>query len=429
VKRKEALLGSNKLIAIENRIFTEWRVRFYGSGVITAWAIFISWLFFQGAWIIGPEGRLGSFDFCWIWVTGKFAVSSDPARIYDGSVFAAAQNLFYRPGECLFLHLFDYPPTLLFLTYPLGLMPYLTSFAVWILSTFLLYLGAVYVIIPRPATIIAALAPVAAVLNFIDGHNGFLTAGFIGLSLALMERRPGLSGIFLGLMTYKPQFGVLFPFALLASRRWRVLASATATSVVLGLAATIAFGFQTWPSFIGSLLNRYTGLSPDPQVELRLQSVFGLFHGVGAGTSVSWAVHSIVAITAALSVCIIWAKPVPHSLKAAALCVGSLVVSPYVLGYDACILSIAVAFLVSDGISRGFLPGERVAALICYTGLFLLLTPTVPAIPFISIILLLVVGRRVATYERGQLPTSTTVAGCDEARMPADGGATLGVNA
>jgi hypothetical protein len=110
-------------------------------------------------------------------------------------------------------------------------------------------------------------------------------------------------------------------------------------------------------------------------------------------------------------------------------CVGSLVVNPYVLGYDACILSIAVAFLVSDGISRGFLPGERMAALICYTGLFLLLTPTAPAVPFISIILLLVIGRRVAAYERSQLPFFTTVAGCDEARMPTDSGATLGVNA
>jgi len=40
-----------------------------------------------------------------------------------------------------------------------------------------------------------------------------------------MEGRPWVSGIFLGLLTYKPQLGVLFPLALLASRSWRALGS------------------------------------------------------------------------------------------------------------------------------------------------------------------------------------------------------------
>jgi hypothetical protein len=230
-------------------------------------------------------------------------------------------------------------------------------------------------------------------------------------------------------MTYKPQFGVLFPFALFASRRWPVLASATATSVLLGFAAAIAFGFQTWPSFVGSLFNRYSGLSPDGQVELRLHSVFGLLHGLGASGWVSWAIHSVVAVLIALAVCVIWAKPVPHSLKAAALCLGSLVVSPYVLAYDVCILSIAVTFLVSDGISRGFLPGERMAVLICYIGLYLLLTPTLTPVPFICIILLLVVARRIVAYERGRFQSLGPELARGPAFAPDDDALRQGVNA
>jgi hypothetical protein len=420
----------NRLLELEDRIFTDRRLRFYGYGVVVAWAIYISWLYFQDGWIIGySDRRLGSLDFCWIWVTGKFATSGDPARIYDPSAFAAAQDVFYRPGECLFLHVFDYPPTLLFLTYPLAFMPYLIAFAAWIVSTLLLYLGVVYAIIPNRAAVIAALAPVPAVLNFIDGHNGFLTAGLFGLSLAFMEHRPWLSGIILSLLTYKPQFGVLFPFALFASRRWSVLASASATSVVLGLAAAIAFGFQAWPSFIDSIFNRYTGLSPDGRVELKLHSVFGLLHGLGASIWVSWAVQAVIAVIIAFAVCAIWVKPVPHPLKAAALCLGSLLVSPYVLGYDACILSIAVAFLVSDGISREFLPGERTAALICYTGLYFLLTPTLTAVPFICVILLLVVGRRIAAYEKGRLRSLSPVLERGVVYTPDDGAVRQGVNA
>jgi len=73
----------------------------------------------------------------------------------------------------------------------------------------------------------------------------------------------------------------------------------------------------------------------------------------------SWTVHCAIALIIAFAVWIVWAKPVPHSLKAGILCVGVVTVTPYLFPYDFCILSIAVAFLVNDGLSRGFLLGER----------------------------------------------------------------------
>jgi Glycosyltransferase family 87 len=87
-------------------------------------------------------------------------------------------------------------------------------------------------------------------------RSGFLTAGLVGLSLALVERRPWLSGMFLGFLSYKPQFGIRFLFALLTSHNWRALASAMATSTVLGILAAIVFGYQAWPLFFNSLVHR-----------------------------------------------------------------------------------------------------------------------------------------------------------------------------
>src|SRR5208282_2418000 len=103
-------------------------------------------------------------------------------------------------------------------------------------------------------------------------------------------------------------------------------------------------------------------------------------HWAGASAWVSWTVHLTVAAIVAAMVCALWAKPIPYFLKAAILCIGSVVVSPYVLAYDLCTLSIAVAFLVSDGMSRGFLPGERTGMLICFAGLFPVATPIAPII-------------------------------------------------
>jgi hypothetical protein len=394
-------------LEIEDRVFTEWRVRLYTLGVAGAWAFILSWLLLHGGWIIRPDGKLANIDFCWIWLSGKFAASSDPGRIYDPSIFATAQHIFYGPGECpLVLHQYDYPPTSLFFTHPLGLLPYLIAFAVWVPATLLLYAVAIYLIIPRPAAVIAGLTPVAVVANVVLGHNGFLTAGLIGLSLVFVERRPSLSGVFLGLLTYKPQYGVLFPLALLASRNWRALAGATAASLAFAAAAALAFGYRAWPSFIGSLAERDSGLSPDAGMVLKLHSVYGLLHSLGAAPWLSWTVHVAVAVVIASAVCIVWAKPTPYALKAAFLAVGSVIVSPYVLAYDLCILSISTGFLVQDGLSRGFLAGERTAIVMCFASLFLLLTPLKPIGPFVSAAIISLIGRRIILGYRNGLPSS-----------------------
>jgi arabinofuranan 3-O-arabinosyltransferase len=357
--------------------------------VAAFYAFIVGWLLYEV--ILPPDGKLASIDFCWIWVSGKFAMSNDPVRIYDPVVLSAVHDALFHPGECLFQfrHQYVYPPTFLFFTYALGLMPYLAAFAAWIAATLVLYEAAIYAIIPRPAAVIAAIAVVAAPLNIVFGQNGFLTAGLIGLSLVFVERRPWLSGVFLGLLAYKPQFGVLFPIALLASRNWRALGGATATTVMLGVAAALAFGYQGWPSFIDTLIDRNSGLSPDGHTELRLQSIYGLLHWVGAGGWISWTIHLTVAAIVAVTVYAVWAEPIPHPLKGAILCIGAVTVTPYVLPYDLCILSVAVAFLVKDGLARGFLPGERFGILVCPVGLFPVTTPISPVVCMVLLFLLI----------------------------------------
>src|SRR5262249_23719772 len=155
------------------------------------------------------------------------------------------------------------------------------------------------------------------------------------------------------------------PLALLASRNWRALAGATTATVALGAIAAIAFGYRTWPLFLLSLPGRDAGLSPDKEIELWLESVYGLFHWAGAAARLAGMVHLSAAIAVALAVWVVWAKPIPYPLKAATLCIASLLVSPYALPYDLCILSIAAAFLITDGLTHGFLPGERTIMLVC----------------------------------------------------------------
>ncbi len=382
---------------IENRIFTERRIRFYGLGVAVAYALSLAWRLVHGQWVILPDGRLRCIDFGWMWLSGRFAVSGNSSKIFDYSTFSTAQIALFGHDNCPFITPFVYPPTYLFMTYFLGSMPYLLAFAVWVLATLFLYGTAVYTIIPHRAAVIAAMSPFFVAVNADFGHNGFVTAALVGFSLASLEQRPWLSGIFLGLLTFKPHIGALFPLALLASRNWRALASAAVATMILGIGAAIAFDAEGWASFLHTLLDRQSTLSPDSAVPLALHSVFGLLRWLETSGPVSWGGHLIVAAIVAVTVWVVWAKPIPFSLKAAVLCIGSAMVPPYILFYDLCILTIGVAFLVRDGLVNGFLPGERTVILICFAALFLV---QVPIGPVVCAALFFLTARRIVAYRR-----------------------------
>jgi hypothetical protein len=265
----------DKLIIFEALLFTQHRIWLYGSGAVVAYVIGLVARFLTHSWIFQADDKPSCIDFSHFWVSGALAGSRDPALVYDFATFSVTRTDLGGIDVCMVMNHFVYPPTYLFFTYPLGLMPYVPAFSVWTVVTLLLYLGAIYLILPRPIAILAALSAYPVFFNFFLGQNGFLLAGLMGVSLALLERRPRLSGILLGLLTFKPQIGILFPFALLVSRKWRVIVSAMATSMVLIVASMLVFGYQGWPSFIHALADRESSLSPISQESMRLESVYG----------------------------------------------------------------------------------------------------------------------------------------------------------
>jgi Glycosyltransferase family 87 len=237
---------SAKLLQIEDRVFTEHRVRLYAIGVVIAYGLSLAWLVLKRGWVTLPNGDIRGIDFGWMWLSGRLAASGEATKVFDHAAFSAAQLTFYFPhltsGSGYLFNRFYYPPTFLFFTYPLGLMSYVTACAVWIVFSLVLYEAALYTIMSRRVMLIAAATPFFVIENIDFTHTGFVTAGLMGLSLVFVNPRPLASGIFLGLLAYKPHFGLLFPLALCASRNWRAFGSAAAATVGLGVIAAIAFG-------------------------------------------------------------------------------------------------------------------------------------------------------------------------------------------
>jgi hypothetical protein len=123
------------------------------------------------------------------------------------------------------------------------------------------------------------------------------------------------------------------------------------------------------------------------------QTVFGVMHWFGAGFAAKWTVHLIAAVVTTALVCFICRRPISSSLKAAALGIGALTVTPYMLAYDLTSLTIPAAFLTREGLATGFLPGERLTLLGCFLALFLM--QQIPVGPLILAALLVLVLRRV----------------------------------
>src|SRR5581483_1706855 len=180
-------------------------------------------------------------------------------------------------------------------------------------------------------------------------------------------RRPVLAGILIGLLTYKPHFGILIPLALIASRQWKVFASAAATTGALILISWAVLGSVAWNGFFDAIMRANSNtLSAGMHDWTKLQSLFGLTRVLGGSVAMAWIVQGAAMLTMAGFVFAAWSGRRPFAIKAAVLSVGAAISSPYAYMYDLVLLAVPLAYLLRDGRDRGFLQGEMPAlAAIC----------------------------------------------------------------
>src|SRR3546814_4826722 len=97
--------------------------------------------------------------------------------------------------------------------------------------------------------VVALLLAPASYINISGGQNGFLTGALLIGGLRLLGPKPILAGICFGLLTVKPQLGILLPFALLASRQWTAIVVASVTAALLVGASALLFGWESWQAY------------------------------------------------------------------------------------------------------------------------------------------------------------------------------------
>jgi hypothetical protein len=192
-------------------------------------------------------------------------------------------------------------------------------------------------------------------VNIGHGQNGFLTTALLGGALQLLDRRPWLAGVLIGLLAYKPQFGVLIPVALVAGGYWRTIAGAALTVAGLIVLSTLMLGTDIWHAFSDSTTFTQTVvLEAGGTGWEKIQSIFSAVRMWGGSVPLAYATQIALAVTLAATLAWLWRSDAAFELKAAALAVGSLLATPYVLDYDLVVLALAIAYVARLGLADGF---------------------------------------------------------------------------
>ncbi len=371
--------------------------------------VFAGWIAVSDG-LIDRNGQPIGTDFSNVYAAGTLTWQGRSAEAYAPALQHAAEKAVFDGREVPFYG-WHYPPFFFAIAVLVAAVPYAWGLAIWLVASFAAYLTAIRAILPRQETLLVAAAFPAVFVNVGHGQNGFLTAALLGGALHWLDRKPWLAGMLIGLLAYKPQFGVLIPIALLAGGRWRSIGAAAATITALVAISFATLGGGIWHAFADSMnFTQTVVLEQGGTGWQKIQSIFAAVRALGASVPVAYAAQASLLAMLAATLAWLWHGDAAFELKAAALALGSLLATPYVLDYDFVVLAVAIAFFARHGLRHGFRDFE--ISLLAAAWIVPLLSRSIAGVAYIPLGLLVELAfyafvLRRAALDRAQLPVGT----------------------
>jgi hypothetical protein len=278
-------------------------------------------------------------DFVSLYAAGKLASNGHASLAYDLAAHRSVEKVI--APQVGFLP-FAYPPPMLALLVPFVQVPCGMAQTFWVLCTGALFFAAARRFAPLSYAF-------ANPINFLDsfaGQTGFLVGGIFLVGLRLIESAPFAAGAVLGVLILKPQLAVILPVATIASRRWRVIGGAAASSITILLFGLLLFGIDSYLGFL-AMAQQFGAMMRDsrwPWAEL--VSPFALFRYFGTPLIPALALHVILASTAAAIVWVAWSREWQEKIPI--LASATLLGSPYLFTYDATLMILPAGYLVAQ---------------------------------------------------------------------------------
>jgi alpha-1,2-mannosyltransferase len=341
---------------------TPQRIAGYAVILLIAYAALFVWLFATSHGVVDSLGRPLGTDFANIWSSGRMVLEGRAAEAFD----PALQRLYQQAAtgqDPEFFFGWHYPPMFLAVAAVLATLPYLPALLVWVIVTTALYAVVMRLIVgdavPTRLALLSAVAYPAVFANATHGHNGTLSAVLLGLGLLLLRDRPVQAGVCIGLLAFKPQYGVFIPIVLLIAGQWRAIGAATLTVIATVGASIALFGLESWTAFFThAAFTKSVVLESGAAGWGKLQGVFPTVRMWGGSTAVAYSAQGLFMLAVLAALIWLWSSPARFEQKAAGLVLATMLATPYSFNYDTVILAVALAWLVRDGFSHGFAPYE-----------------------------------------------------------------------
>jgi Glycosyltransferase family 87 len=340
------------------------------------------WLVF--AWTayainMSPAGRLDraglvkGHDFVHFYVLGQIALDRAAGDLYDVDALSARSDRLVPQQQIRFLPVHGPQVALAFA--PFAALPYGLALVAWLALTTLVYAsccGALVASLPalrsvrwQALVLAAAFPPFCLLITF--GQTSVLALAFVtGAYFALKSDRRWLAGLALGLLFYKPSFGVALPFVLLYGREWKMILGA-ATAVLLQLVVPLAW-FD--PSVLLGYWHSATGLG---QAARQLEPIPNQMHSLRAFMSLllPWpAVAKTCYIAAAAGVVGLaawcWRLRAPLGLRYSVLLLAMVLADPHVNPYDLVVLAPVFVLAAAFGLETSQPPAFWVVLYLSY---------------------------------------------------------------
>ena len=327
------------------------------------WLFLVAFAMIAGTWVVRSdvgldvEGKPLGYDFVSFWSASTLALEGEAEASYQPERILEAGRLAIPDLDTQFI--WSYPPTFHLVVLPLALVPFIWSYLLWFLVWLVPFVAVIRRLAPAPETLMLALAFPGTLLNLAQGQNGLMVAALFGAAMLLLGRRPVLAGILIGLLSCKPQFGLLIPIALIFGRHWTAFAAATLTTLVFAAVSLFAFGAQDWLAFFANLEFATAVLEDGRLPWAKMPSLFATLRLLGAPVDWAYAAQAAMALGAAVTVALVWWRPVPLPLAAAVLTSGSLLVSPHLNDHDLALLAVPIALIAWHAHQEGWRRGER----------------------------------------------------------------------
>jgi hypothetical protein len=218
---------------------------------------------------------------------------------------------------------------------------------------------------------IGAFAAPASGIVIVSGQSGFLTGALAIGGFRLAASRPIIAGVLFGLLSVKPQLGVMIPVALLAARNFRTLAAAAVTVIAGGVLSGLVLGWDIWPAWAGQLADYAKNY---PAALDLMPTVYAGALLAGAPKALGLGLQGVAALTV---VYIVWrASRQGIDERAAALAlIGTFLATPHAFNYDMPMTSAAIValFVARRDAGRELRLGELIAAGLAFALPFLVL--------------------------------------------------------